>query len=222
MTTDPDPVPPKSDQAPARATDLAIEVALARALAQTLARARDLTRALACNFDVARELAFILDRARDLAHFLDPFLDPELALHLDVASDVAFTVAFDRSFDVTRARALTLALDGTQVALNALSAVLEQDSAGAADVADLSTPDGPSGPEASRAALRLARLTVRCLPVRHRARYREEYAAELSDLAGVSRGAQWRYTFNIVARALVLRRDLRRADRVPAGSRWLR
>jgi hypothetical protein len=73
----------------------------------------------------------------------------------------------------------------------------------------------------SKVALRLTRLTTRCLPVRHRARYREEYAAELSDLYGAPRREQWRYALNTLAVAWRLRCELRRADRRPAPDRRL-
>lgn len=72
-----------------------------------------------------------------------------------------------------------------------------------------------------RAALRLTELAERALPRAHRARYREEWRAELYDLAGVSRRAQWRYAVNVLITAWPVHCELRRADRHSAARRWL-
>lgn len=70
--------------------------------------------------------------------------------------------------------------------------------------------------EVSGFALRLTRIAVVFLPRPFRARYREEYAAELYELSFVSRRAQWRYALNLLAAAWLLRRALARAARQPA------
>jgi hypothetical protein len=68
-----------------------------------------------------------------------------------------------------------------------------------------------------RWARRLAGVAVHVLPVEHQARYCEEFACELYDLAqaGTSRRRQLIYALRLVDRAWILRAELR----VPARRR---
>jgi hypothetical protein len=63
---------------------------------------------------------------------------------------------------------------------------------------------------AARSAAELLHIVVRVLPAAHRARYSEEFAAELHDLAltGASRWQQLAYAGRLIDRAWVLRAEL--------------
>ncbi len=67
-------------------------------------------------------------------------------------------------------------------------------------------------------ALRLTDLALRCLPTVQRPRYREEWRAELHELADGPRRTQWCYALKLLATAWPLRRALR--QRSPARHRW--
>lgn len=72
----------------------------------------------------------------------------------------------------------------------------------------------------TRSARRLTELAVRALPGDRRVRYREEFAAELAQLAGDRRWRQWIYAARLVVRAVELRRALAdRPVRFPARER---
>jgi len=182
--------------------------------------ARDLDRARACNlYEVAAlvgDLVSDLDRARyaisnpdhdaDIAHArllacdLIPFLDearardraPGLDLDLDfnvssVNKDIAHLVGRLESINASRMQGAVPPEPGSRRRRKMEHKRHQQVSI-------------------DRTALRVTGLAVWCLPAGWRARYREEYHAQLSDLARVSRRAQWHCAVNFLLRSWSLRR----------------
>lgn len=71
----------------------------------------------------------------------------------------------------------------------------------------------------NRVASRLTAAATHLLPVAHRARYREEFARELNELADRPSRTHWYYALNVLLNAWSLRRSLRRAELAPARER---
>lgn len=213
--------------------------ALAQERARTLAHRRGLildlarTRAHDLYLRFGLDVGFGLDLARDRTRDLYLNLDQARSLAYDLADDLDFARDLSCGRDVVHAFAhardrnagLDLAVKRGRTCLATVIADLERLKTELALAVDEPLSRGATAGSArtweSRVALRLTRLTTRCLPARHRARYREEYAAELSDLHGAPRRAQWRYALNTLAVAWKLRYELRRADRRPAPDRRL-
>ncbi len=178
--------------------------ARARNLARDLNRARDRSDALAAAFDwdfastpnlalaLARDIASVLDLARDLA----PDLARDLARDLDLARDIAsaLTPVLDLAPHIDLARDITRARD------------LARDLA-----RDASVRGKPAAVRVAPAAGRLLAAAARLLPAADRARYGEEYRAELWELAhaGAGRRGQLAYAARQVVSALHLQAELR-------------
>ena len=71
----------------------------------------------------------------------------------------------------------------------------------------------------SAIASRVTAAAAALLPVPSQARYREEFASELLEMAAVSRRAQWSYAFGVLAAVWPLRRRLKRSRQVAAWER---
>jgi len=77
-----------------------------------------------------------------------------------------------------------------------------------------------SGPAVGRSVPnRVAGWSVRLLPVQERERYRDEFAAELSELRGEPRRSQVGYALRLLLYSVRLRRVLRQPGPVPARQR---
>ena len=155
-------------------------------------------------------LSYGLGRLRGSAHALGPALDADRTHARRLAP------ILDTALDRARARGLALDVDPTPG--------FARDVAGsAADAqwlchrlvdwsasADL-LPATAVQRRQARTAGRLTAVAVRVLPVQHRARYREEYLAELYDLAamGVPRWGQLVYSLRLLDRAWMVRAELR-------------
>ena len=167
------------------------------------ANARDLATALAHVNDKRRDVDLVRAQAcaRRLAH--------RLVQDLDLARSFDRTRARDRAMSLLRARSiereLTRHLYGASRAAQSRLAELERVAANAAVLKG----------ESIR-AVQIAVAAVQLLPAVHRPRYREEYLAELRELANVgwSRRAQLRYASALSARAWSLRRGLAAAHPV--------
>lgn len=216
--------------APAHPLDLDLD--LARVLARDLNRDRDLALdldlgpvvGLARACDCTRDLVLALSDARARFHALARVYDSNLARGLDLACDLARDLARDlihadaSACDLARARVLAHNLADARYSLDRLIVALERENADAAEAVD--GQSASRGCRPSQAVLRLALLTTSLLPTAHRARYREEFEADLRELAEVCRRAQWRYALGTLTNAWTLRAALRRAQRTPAPRRW--
>jgi len=168
-----------------------------RTAAPGLDRARELAPALALDRVYARGLACQLALDPDLVLTLDR--TRELALTLDLA-DTPALVCHDRACLFSRALLETLK------AINAVGAAEGE----RATVA---------GRRPSRCAGRLAGFAVWMVPPAQRPRYREEFRAELYDLAGRRWWRQLAYGARLLCRACELRRVVSGAARFPARER---
>ncbi|MGH3878198.1 MAG: hypothetical protein ACRDSK_14300 [Actinophytocola sp.] len=68
----------------------------------------------------------------------------------------------------------------------------------------------PSGSPVRLVSVRLVSAAARIIPVAERARYREEFEAELVELAGAGRLRRLRHAVRVLVRAVPLRWELRR------------
>lgn len=200
----------------------------ALALALARARARADNRALALDLELARELAIDLNsdltNARDLNNALALDLNNDLnrAVNLSRSRDLArdLTNARDLNSDLNNARDLNLSRSRDLTRDLNLSLDHALDLALALDKVLGSTPTTPAahgvvGSAAvngvSPVAERMVAGLVRLLPAENRSRYREEYTAELDELAkvGLSRWAQLGYAARVGTRVWSLRAALR-------------
>jgi hypothetical protein len=195
-----------------RAAERARENSPASRVARALNRAQTRARALACT----RELAPAHVRAgiaRDLAHARAsarpwvPDRDRDRYLDLTNAIDHA-KVPFDELVDVLSM--IQAAPDSGEI--HRAPAPNPAPSAGEIHRAPASSP--------GRAAGQVAGIAVRVLPAGHQARYREEFAAELYDVAeaGASRWRQLAYALRLLDRAWMLRAELRAPAHRRAGT----
>ena len=203
-----------------------------RALALALAHARDRAdnRALALDLELARELAIDLNSdltnardlnnalARDLNNARDLNSDVNLSRSRDLARDL--NNARDLNSDLNNARDLNLSRSRDLTRDLNLSLDHALDLALALDKVLGSTPTTPAahgvvGSAAvngvSPVAERMVAGLMRLLPAENRSRYREEYTAELDELAkvGLSRWAQLGYAARVGTRVRSLRAALR-------------
>ena len=212
-----------------------LDVALERDLA--LGRARELARELPHALGLARDRLLDLDQARflylDQARFLDRTRVRARDLALDIDRDLGH--ARDLSRDLSRTLDTALDFDRTDepfavfIAFKRVQAVAAELCGCLEDAVILTESKQFSRRRSagkreqfvvSPLAQRLTGAAVLCLPVTQRARYREEYHAELHEIAGTSRRAQWRYAANLLICAWPLRRELRRSEGKPAPNRW--
>jgi hypothetical protein len=186
---------------------LTLAAARATGLRGALARTRDRCYALQLGLDLDQAVGRVHDLVSDLNS--DGIMGPARDLDLDHARGLAAELTGSAGF--LRARARRLARDDARA----------QDIAAALDVACLLASAcedaltraaakfaGPPAGKGTRAF-----PSARLLPGRARARYQEEYGAELAELAaaGASRHQQVRYTLRLLARSAWLRAVLARA-----------
>jgi hypothetical protein len=211
---------------------LAADDDLARELARASARARTLGRDDADNLAGALDFASKLVAARGWVLDLDSPPDPASIRDLasTLARDLASTRDLARALATVRPAAVRT-LDGDLARLLAgaharavglgrclercLALVKPLDSLAAAEAEQAAGARGRPSPCAGW----LAGFAVRLLPPARRQRYREEFAAELRELAGLRRWRQLAYAARLLGRAWELRRALSGALRVPARER---
>ena len=153
-----------------------------------------------------------------------------ICLHLDLARISAQMLASCRDLSPADAQQLQREIDvrlrDARAELATRTTLMEREQARWTTAPELPAARGSATDTVhtslSLAALRLTRLATLVLPTNHRIRYQEECAAELAELAALSRRAQWRYSLALVPTMWMLRRVLKRADRRPVLGRWLR
>lgn len=201
--------------------------ALARRLALTLIDAAEgacsLSRTVQGRFGGAHRAS---QHAESLARWLedarDRSADLERALEFDY--EISTAIMHELSYAVHESTAGEDLVRQVDQMLSVLYRLTKDASTHCADaavhLADMQQTDakenGTSGHlPVSRSAQRLTTLASACLPRSHRARYREEFEAELYDLARISRPAQWRYALMISLTAWRLRQAVCRAAGAP-------
>lgn len=202
----------------AEAHELADEIdqTLTNAGAVDPTRARDLVDVLTR----AHDLAFALDRAGPVATGFGDTLTVDLGDNLVVdltcarkdALALASVLRIDRIADLKAARDLARALFGTLTdacedvrGRTAVLTVAVPTTPGSADA-------GPQRPQPGWMSRYLVKRAVWCLPRAHRARYREEFGTELTEITEIGgRMKQWCYAARLVGHSVSLRRALRAA-----------
>lgn len=187
----------------ARAHDIAHDID--RDLSHDLSRAHDIDRALSRARDIARDLAH--DHARDLTLARDLALVGALARDIDLARDLARDLTLVGARDLTRALDLVGAIEAARQMVTPIAAALS---------ASAATAGGPvqgdsGGVQPGRVAVGVVQRMVRVLPTGDRARYRQEFLAELHALAQeqASRRVQLGHVLRAAAGMWSLRRVLR-------------
>lgn len=142
--------------------------------------------------------------------------DHDLNLHdraRDLARDLDLAIARDR--DLARARDLVSCLD--EAAVRTAEIVQRLEVSDSTNERDVGAGEAVLAP--ARVVVGLVARVTRVLPVGERVRYREEFDAELHDVAqaGVSRRAELAYALRVSVRVWSLRRALRAPS--PAGER---
>lgn len=202
----------------ARRLALDLDSALARA------RARELDR------EVDRDIGLALDRAYALAGALTDGTanPPELAGSLVVALTGVRNLACTRpsarnlvrtlNRALSRARGLERALAGSRYLADLLAGLVHGLTTLVHSRAGTGSGEQHAGPHPHRTRLGLVAVALRVLPAQHRARYCDEFRAELHDMRGS--GQRLRYGLRVLTRAWALRSVLRRmppaADGAPA------
>ena len=224
-----------------------LDLALARDLAHDLARdldrefdvalALDRAVALACGpaldaadeLDVANDLERARDRARNLAARLgrgDFEFVIEVANTMEVDRDLAFDLAsaLDDAKELAHAVVITRDLGRNRALANELRSAIDllvsfEKALALTSARTAAEPAARSSVRVSRLASRATTLAAGLTPRASRARYIEEYAAELYELAQFSRRAQWAYAARLLLCApslrYVLRHDARGAVQGP-------
>ena len=203
---------------------------LDRALVQALNRARALDYRLPRTRirELTAALADDLRRIRELAAEFEPALGGRAATLLHGLVDRLDLVLVDDLDHLTRARALARRLAEDLDRFRALSdEFVEARQRADTHRAAPGRPGSPIPPAAgsapvvapARAAAGLVAQAVRALPAAHRARWREEFDAELEELAAgaVSRWGQVGHAARLACRVWLLRRAL--LTRAPAVDR---
>ena len=196
---------------------------LDRALVQALNRARaldyQLPRARVRELVVA--LADDLRQIRELAAEFEPALDGRAATLLDGLVNGLDPVLVDDLDHSARARSLARRLAMDLDRFRALSDEFVEARQRADTHLAPSHPVSATAPPVApaRAAAGLVAQAVRALPATHRARWREEFDAELEELAAAatSRRAQIGHATRVAGRVWFLRRAL--LARTPAADR---
>jgi hypothetical protein len=199
---------------------------LDRALVQALNRARALDYQLPRTRirELTAALADDLRQIRELAAEFEPSLDGRAATLLHGLVDRLEVVLVDDLDHLTRARTLARRLAEDLDRFRALAdefveARLKADTHRAVpSPLEAATPlVGSSAP--ARMAAGLVAQAVRALPAAHRARWREEFDAELEELAmaAASRWSQVGHASRVAGRVWLLRRAL--LTRTPAADR---
>ncbi len=188
-----------------------LESPLAEAFDRDRRLTPDLDRSLRQSFDLALPLTYDLEHPRE---------DVSDLVLLGRAADLAGTlqIALERAHDPLVIRAVSPARSYAFTIhryLERAVAAAENESVGRRNA------EKTKRVAISPVAKRLTSAAVCCLPLAQQARYREEYHAELREMAAASRSAQWRYGLNVLTCAWLLRRELHKAERQPAVRRWL-